>query len=217
VPRIPEAIQTLLTELQVRPDGRRSFADLASAVSPEMLDDIARGDYGVDFSDHRSALQDIVESREPPDRRQHQWYPFEVLELGRWSEPDREGSPPAFRGRRGHVMRAFCCTTLLTAAGIPGVWGYFGGEPSTLLQLIASAIEIGEPHLSSVASLIVWRLGETEVEETESLFFILGLLIVFRCSVVHHLAPAHWSALAAWLDDAELKARVESSRSAGGD
>ena len=212
---LPEAIRALLAELGVAPDdGKRSFVDLASALSPEMLEEIARADYGEDLAEHRSALLEIVRSLELPDRRQHP-YPWEVLELIRWSEPDRPDWAPSGRGRRGHVMRAFCSAALLTAAGIPGTWAYFTGEPSSLIQLITSATALGEPHLSSVASLVVWRLANTMVEEIDSLFFMLGLLIVLRSSAAFRVTPEQWSALAAWIDEAELNVRIENGSEAG--
>ena len=106
-------------------------------------------------------------------------------------------------------MRAFCSAALHTAAGIPGTWACFSGEPSSLIQLITSATILGEPHLSAVASLIVWRLAETMVEETDSAFFMLGLIIVFRSSEAFRLTPEQWSALAAWIDEADLNVRLD--------
>jgi hypothetical protein len=211
---LPEPIRALVADLGVCNDGRRAFVDLASALSSEMLDEIAGADYGFDFTDHRSALVEIVRSFELPDRREHR-YPWEVLELIRWSEPDRTDSAPSRRGKRGHVMRGFCSAALLTAGGVPGAWEYFPGEVSSLIQLITSAIALGEPHLSSVASLVIWRLDDTMVEETDRLFFMLGLIIVFRSSKAFRLTSEQWSVLSTWLDEAELKARIQNGAEGG--
>jgi hypothetical protein len=202
---LPEAIRTLLADVGVRPERGRALPDLVAALSPQMLDEIARADYAFDASDHRGALQEIIDSLEVPDRRGHT-YPWEVLELTRWSTPDY---------KRGHVKRAFSCAALLLAAGVPGTSSYFIGEPPTVMNLLTSARALGEPHLSSVAGLIAWRLAETEVEVADSLFFILGLLIVLRTSSAFTVKPDQWSALATWLDEAELNARIENGSDLG--
>src|SRR4051812_36164346 len=126
---LPEAIRALLSDVGVRPERGRALADLAAALSPQMLDEIARADYGFDAGDHRGALQEIVDSLDVPDRREHR-YPWEVLELTRWTTPDE---------KRGHIMRAFSCAALLVGAGVPGAWARFSGEPSTLMNLLTSA------------------------------------------------------------------------------
>ena len=79
-----------------------------------MLEEIAANDRGEDTAKNLAGIQAQLSPRPPLGLLP--WWPREVLELERWSEPDRrhDGQPPS--GERGHLKRLLACTVLLRNA-----------------------------------------------------------------------------------------------------
>ncbi|HEV2123128.1 MAG TPA: hypothetical protein VGW38_10185 [Chloroflexota bacterium] len=198
----------LLRELGLEPDERRLLDQMRSRLTPAMLSEIAAADHGWKAAEHAQALNTIVKSGVVPDPLP--WWPREVLELIRWSEPDDPTWSPGGHGREGNVMRAFSCTVLLVAGGMPENSKSFDGENQTLVQLVASILELGPELLRPAEDLVYSRLLSGSLVHPDRLFFILGLLILLRLGRNQALTPPQWRVLAEWVDDSEIEARLES-------
>src|SRR4029077_11198042 len=85
-----------------------------------MLEEIARADYGFEADELIVELRAIRDEGIVPD--QMRWQLVEVLELTRFSNPERPNLPPfepGPTGPRGHQTRLFACAVLLRAAAAP--------------------------------------------------------------------------------------------------
>jgi hypothetical protein len=91
-----------------KPDQTGLFKIIARHVDDAMLREIAAADYGQDIEQHLAPLRTLRDGGMPPEPRS--WYPDEVLELIRWSQPDDPTWQPSGRGSRGHWMLAFSCS-----------------------------------------------------------------------------------------------------------
>jgi hypothetical protein len=149
---------------------------LRPRIDGSMLEEIAEADYGMDFEAHLEALNAIHATGEIPDPLN--WEPREVLELIRWSEPDDPAWKPGSTGERGHLLRAFCCTVLLMAGGVPHNRDYFYAENETLIQLVASVLALGEEASRAALQLLCWRKLGLPWDNDDSPFFALGILLL---------------------------------------
>jgi hypothetical protein len=129
------------------PDERSLLERLAPQVDDGMLREIAAADYGHGTDEHCLHLRRMIDDGVLPADG---WYPLEVLELIRWSEPDQPGWRPGDEGRRGHLMRAFCSAWLLRIGGTPGM-NFEGDGHATVLQLVLSLEQVhrGEEAIGS--------------------------------------------------------------------
>ncbi len=159
------------------PDAGALPALLAAEVDDAMLDEMAEADRGEGAVAHRAALAVIRDELRVPAPLG--FTPLEVLELKRWSEPDdprwRESDAAS---RRGHVMRAFCCTALIAAGADPANPYGFDSEPDTLAQLVASLRALGEPFEVAGLRFLAWRLASLGLEVEERPFYCLALLLL---------------------------------------
>jgi hypothetical protein len=140
----------------------RPILDLISQhIDDLMLLEIAHCDYGNDVAIHLDALHQIRAGNIPVPL---QWHPGEVLELTRWTEWDSLPQEGAI-ANRNHWMRLFACTALIWASLEPenydyqgDYWGCIEGEESTIIQLVDSALNLGDE--ASIAALLFlgWRL-----------------------------------------------------------
>jgi hypothetical protein len=127
---------------------------LRKRVNDSMLRNIAEADYGMDAENHFQVLAKVRDGEQLPVPLR--WVPREVLELIRWSQPDKPSCKPGFRGTRGHLMRAFACTLLLRAAAEPENIDYTSGEYETIIQLVESAIALGNEATEATLSFLCW-------------------------------------------------------------
>ncbi len=158
------------------------FDWLSSRIDDALLAEIAAADYGMNKDLHFAALRLIREQKliSVP----LEWEPREVLELTRWSEPDQPyrkplpnvPEPPS--GMEGHLIRAFSCTVLLLAAGEDKQLEYVHGENGTLIQLVASALELGREAQELTRRFLCWRMLPLITTEGERPFFVLAVLFL---------------------------------------
>lgn len=162
------------TSFQPVPDGllRRT----SQYVDDELLNEIAAADYGREVNEHLIRLRQIRDGG--PTLLQMRWYPREVLELIRWSEPELPDWTPGLSGTRGHWLRAFSCSALLRAAGESENADLRVGWNQTLIQLIDSLRAIGPELYRPAAAFLAWLIPKAQSEgDTEELgFFMIGLL-----------------------------------------
>ncbi len=170
-PKVGAQLARLLA--QVRPDEFALRARVAPQLDASMLDRIAAADYGVDVDRYRCALTELLTAPWWLDALE--WDPREVLELTRWSEPEKSPDPGA-AGRRGHLMRIFACLVLVR------VETRGGGPSDSLAPLVASALELGPPVLDDALRYLAWcRLhepGDWRLEPAERPFLTFGLLLL---------------------------------------
>lgn len=128
-------------------------------VDSSMLMEIARADYGFDEQKHYSALAGIYRGIIPGPTG---WYPQEVLQLTRWSEPGTCSKSNPKAHARDHWMRLFACTVLMKIEATPEAAGYVLGEDSNVIQLTESALELGPTVVDKAISFLAWFVLEDE-------------------------------------------------------
>ncbi len=136
---------------------------LRPKVSRLMIEEISENDYRRATLENSAAVEMQVMANPPLGFLA--WIPREVLELERWSEPERK-EPPS--GQRGHIKRLLACTILLRNAACTNIDGdlyyelkfFVETSAATLIQLVRSAIALdGEvPDLAS--RFLFWVYGQ---------------------------------------------------------
>jgi hypothetical protein len=144
-------------------------------VDNSMLREIAEADYGMDDKAHLASLRQIKSGGTliPLD-----WWPREVLELIRWSEPADPTWKPGALGTRGHWMRLFACTILIRAGAEPGNGGSFLGEDSTIIQLVDSAMRLGHETTVAAMRFLAWRFKTRPLYEEDRSYYAVALLLL---------------------------------------
>lgn len=144
-------------------------------VDESMLREIAEADYGMDAEAHLAGLRTLVRGAVPAPLP---WEPKEVLELIRWSEPEDPNWRPGSSGERGHWMRLFACTHLVRCMAEPENDGLDAGEESTIIQLMESAVLLGEETAIAALRLLAWRLTTGSPDSWRSPCWPLAVLIL---------------------------------------
>ena len=175
---------------------------LRRRVDDSMLDEIAQADYGEDAKEHLVTLRRIHKA---VDVAPVNWIPMEVLELIRWSRPNDPSWKPGSIGERGHLMRAFCCAVLLRTAAEPKNYEYFDGDNQTVIQLVDSAIELGDEIEDAVLRFLCWRLFTLNGDDCEYPFFAMAVLLLV--THLHKIDDASLTKLANWVVAEESRIR----------
>jgi hypothetical protein len=84
---------------------------LGAKVTRQMMEELSLNDYGEDGPGHLAGI--LAQLGPKPPLGLLPWCPREVLELGRWEDPDRAytNQPPS--RERGHLKRLLACVILL--------------------------------------------------------------------------------------------------------
>ncbi|AFZ15657.1 hypothetical protein Cri9333_4895 (plasmid) [Crinalium epipsammum PCC 9333] len=159
---------------------------LRERVDRSMLEEIAMADYSYNYELHLSALLKVHQGEALPVPIP--WEPREVLELTRWSEPDdlyiekykvSKSFNKGSKGIPGHLIRAFACTLLLRAVVEPENRNSFDGENSTIVQLVSSAIHLGQDAATATVRFLAWCVEQVPHHyETERPFYVMGILLL---------------------------------------
>ncbi|WP_218933295.1 hypothetical protein [Rubripirellula lacrimiformis] len=144
-------------------------------VDDSMLREIAAADYGEDAGKHLSQLLAIKNGTIPAPM---QWEPKEVLELIRWSEPEDPTWSPGSTGHRGHWMRLLSCAVLLRAEAEPANEGRFTGEDSTVIQLVDSAIKLGDAATNAALQFLCWCTQSSGFGDWDRPYFTVAIQIL---------------------------------------
>jgi hypothetical protein len=168
-------LEAFLNSLE--PDPAALLSAISKHITDDMLAEIAEADYGRDPERQVEALRQIRDHGtfvEPMC-----WYPCEVLELIRNSQPEDPGWKPGATGVRGHWMRAFACAALFHALDEP--WRYKGdaAKPGyTLIQLIASFDTLGVDFTRETVRLVAWLMLDSGLEgqDEQVVYFGVGML-----------------------------------------
>ena len=168
-------IKNFLVSLE--PDGEQLLTEISKYITDDMLEEIALADYGQDQEQHLAMLRQLRDTGtfvEPMH-----WYPCEVLELIRNSEPEDPSWKPGSVGLRGHWIRGFACTALLRALEPP--WEYKGdpAQPSfNLIQLIYSLRVLPVDLTFKAVQMVAWLMLRSDLDGTDEqvLYYGVGLL-----------------------------------------
>jgi hypothetical protein len=140
-------------------------------VDDALLREIAAADYGQETDKHLRELLAIRDNGAVPAPQD--WYPKEVLDLTRWSEP----SGP--QEKRRHLKRVFACAVLLRAAAEPAnADGNFFCEADTLAHLLDSALVLGDEVQRATLRFLAWRVQELAAREPDRAFFALAVALL---------------------------------------
>jgi hypothetical protein len=146
----------------LEPSDRPLLDLIFDRVDDSMLAEIAMCDYGDDVEMHLAALHQIRANKIP---RPLHWHPREVLELTRWTEWDRLTAQEEAISTRNHWMRLFACAVLIWASLAPendedqeDDWYGNDEEDSTIIQLLDSALHLGEDVSIATLKFLGWRM-----------------------------------------------------------
>ncbi|MFC4992448.1 hypothetical protein [Rubritalea tangerina] len=179
------------------PEQRSAVDYLRRQIDESMLKEIAEADYAQDVSKHLAALMPIWNDCELAEL--NHWFPMEVLELIRWSEPEAPNWQPGSTGLRGHKLRAFSCAVLLATPN-------FEPDKETLIQMLDSLAWLGAEAQAATARFLVWRLDSIGHEEDRP-FFALALAAIIQ-SITAPLPTAKEQDLADWVAGEEFFERA---------
>ena len=144
------------------PNERAAVDHLRRFIDREMLREIAKADYGQDVDRHLSALEPVWSGGE--FKELDHWFPMEVLELTRWTEPDAAKDRPTSTRMKEHQMRAFCCAVLLSTPN-------FEPDADTLIQMLDSVFVIGlDTTEEAIGRFLTWLIDSLGHGEHRSIF-----------------------------------------------
>jgi len=183
------------------PEQRSAVDYLRRQIDESMLREIAEADYAHDVSKHFAALKPIWDGCELTEL--DHWFPMEVLELIRWSEPEVPDWKPGSTGLRGHKLRAFSCAVLLAMPN-------FEPDKETLIQMVDSVALLGSDAQEATARFLVWQL-DTLGRVEDRPFFALALAAIIQ-SIVDPLSSSREQDLADWVAGEESFERAYLAR-----
>jgi hypothetical protein len=180
------------------PEPDRLFTAVAAHVDDAMLLEIAEADHSTGTARHYAALLGMRDASLVPG---FAWHPHEVLELIRWSEPDRPDHKPGSTGDRGHWMRAFCCAALLRSAGASDMGAYTSFN-ETVAGLVASLEALDVDVWNEAGSLLTWFVGRTASASCSDEDTFLGVALL-HCALRAGIADDAIVALCRWIAERE--------------
>ena len=171
-------IQAFLSSLA--PNLEQLLVEVSKHISDDMLLEIALADYGLEQKMHLARLRHLRDHGtfvEPM-----YWYPCEVLEL------IRNSNPAGSNDIRGHRVRVFACAALLRSKEAP--WNK-GGDCGTtsynLVRLLKSIRELPPDFTRYAIQLLAWIMLHSDLEgqDEQAVYCGVGLLWL----VLHFDAP----------------------------
>lgn len=168
-------IQSLLERLGSDPDSL--LRTISAHITDEHLQEIAMADYGMDADKHLLALREVRDTG--TFLEEMHWYPSEVLELIRFSQPEDPNWKPGSSGERGHWLRAFASAALLRAKVSPWNYSGDGADPSyDLVQLILSLRALPLDAKRQAAQFLSWVMLQSDFEgnDDQPLYYAIALL-----------------------------------------
>ena len=134
---------------------------VSNRVTPAMLEEIAQNDRGEEAAEHLAGIRAQLRARAPLGVLP--WNPREVLELERWSEPEKAYSDRPPEGLHGHWKRLLACTILLRNVGHVDATRtaldedfFVEASAVTVIQLVRSARVIGGEAPALATRFLLW-------------------------------------------------------------
>lgn len=171
---------------------------ISEHVDDDVLEWISTADYGSEAERHLAALRQVRDTATFP--KPMHWFPAEVMELIRWSEPEDPNWKPGRTGEFGHWMRAFSCAALLRATREPWNYGDGIGTDSTLIQLILSLCALPVDFTLPATKSLAWLLLHSDPDGADGQVCAYGLGL-FWCALKHsaRFADQDLISLAQWV------------------
>jgi hypothetical protein len=171
--------------------------EISKHIGDDMLAEIADADYGRQQEEQLLALRPIRDTGKFPDKMH--WFPMEVLELIRWSEPEDPTWRPGRTGEFGHWMRAFSCAAILRAEHEP--YNYSdGATDSTVVQLIFSLQSLPVDFTSLAVKCFSWVLVHSDPDGRNDQVRVYGVaLLWFALQVVPSVPDEALLSMAQWV------------------
>lgn len=135
---------------------------LLPQVDDRMLQIIAASDYGQDSEKH---LPPLIAFRNLQTPTPLNWYPEEVLELTRWSQPEHSDQKQAENRRVDHLIRAFACSALFHSYWASANFSRNETINDTAIQLATSLRILDGDFLESGARFMAWVLAERDNQD----------------------------------------------------
>lgn len=166
-------LRTFLQSLQ--PDQDSLLSEISKHITDEMLTEIAQADYGQNQEQHLAPLR-LLRSKGIFIEPMH-WYPCEVLELVRNSEPDNS---PALNRVHEHWLRAFACAALFRAKGQPYNYTADPASPSfTLIQLLDSLEALPSDFTLNAVRLLAWMMLQSDLDHEDEQTIYCGVCLLW--------------------------------------
>jgi hypothetical protein len=190
-------IVELLNHFEPEPDGL--LREISKNIDDEMLEWISAANYALDADKHLVALRQLRDTGTFPDELH--WFPMEVLELIRWSEPEDPAWKPGGTGEFGHCMRAFSCAAILRAEHEPYNYSYNDGSTdATVIQLILSLCALSVDFNSQALKHFSWLLLHSKPEGRNDQARVYGMgLLWFALQLDPPMPDATLLSLAQWV------------------
>lgn len=192
--------QTMIVDLLnlFDPEPDCLLRQISEHVDDEVLESISKADYGERAEEHLAALRQVRDTATFPQPMH--WFPCEVMELIRWSEPERPEWKPGRTGELGHWMRAFSCAALLRATREPWNYGDGVGTDSTLVQLALSLCELPIDFTVQAARSLAWLLLHSDLEGADGQVCAYGTgLLWFALQHPAYIADQSLISLSQWV------------------
>jgi len=142
------------------PEHKKLLWLVSNNITPNDVLFLSEQDYGQGIEKHAERIADFRETFDTS--KMDSWYPIEVWELNRWSDP-------TYTDRIGHSRRAFSCAALM-ACYFDEV-GWYHEYLDTLLPLFESLIRLDLPDWRRHFSKFLLH-GITKTEDPEDKFKI---------------------------------------------
>jgi hypothetical protein len=180
------------------PESEGLLREISKHISDDMLREIAAADYGQDIEKHLVAVRQIRDTGTFPPIMY--WYPMEVLELIRWSEPENPDWKPGRTGEFGHWMRAFSCAAILRATREPWNFGDGLATEETTSHLILSLRALPVDFTQQAVQFLAWLLLNSEPEGKDNQVCAYGIgLLWFALQLVPPAPDETLVSLAQWV------------------
>ena len=108
-----------------------------------------------------------------------EWHPQEVLELIRFSELDDPTRKPGSAEARSQWLRLFSCGVLLRSGAEPENKDRFGGEESTIIQFVDSALALGRETSLAAIKFLCWCLRCRIHYESQRPPYAVAILLLY--------------------------------------
>jgi hypothetical protein len=207
---LPSPVPKLL--LSITAPSETALLDwLKTGISRLMLEEIAGNDYGEEIPEHLAAIRQQLEPSPPLGLLP--WNPREVLELEKWSEPDRSSCDAPPTGRHGHLKRLLACTILLRNGGYierpihsSEEEFFLDSSATSIIQLTRSAIALDSDAPRMALAFLLW-LYDKATWPSLSPFIAFGALLLAAFCGLNSCPEAEVAEVTVWVERNEAECR----------
>lgn len=174
-----------------------------------MLEEISANDYGQNLIENLAGIQ--AQLKPNPPLGLLPWWPREVLELERWSDPDRSHPDKPPSGERGHVKRLLACLILLRNGahinGAPALSDedfFLQTSAASLIGFSGSALALNVPK--PALGFLLW-LFNLQTHPSLRPFIAFSALMLAAAFGFDEMSEQNTIQICNWVDAAERRSR----------